>query len=334
MNPSDNNKIWFDVRTPSEYATAHVVGALNLPLFSDEERAIVGTTYKQKSREEAIEEGLALVGPRLHQIIRDVKSRVGEPSSAPELMIYCARGGMRSGSVSWLLNLYGYKVQIYPGGFQGYKQTLNSLVQQVQRMIIIEGPTGSGKTELLYHLADRGAQIIDLEGLGHHRGSAFGYLPYNPQPSGEMFSCLLIDTLEHLDLSLPIFLESESQKIGTIQIPEVFFNRMRSSQVIRINQPVEERVRRINNEYGVLDPQFLMTAFTKISKRLGNEQSQHAIRCIQEGNLKTPIEIALKYYDKAYARSGKELWVNDERTAFDVIDGNIADTADQILKTI
>lgn len=323
--------VWIDVRTPNEYENAHVVGAHNLPLFTNEERASVGTTYVQQSREAAIQEGLSYVGPRLHLMIRDVQELVGDPKTAPELMVYCARGGMRSQSVAWLFALYGYKVQTYPDGFQGYKKRLSPLVEEISRMVVIEGPTGSGKTELLYHLRDKGAQIIDLEGLGRHRGSAFGYLPEVKQPSGEMFTCLLIHELAKLDLAHPIFIESESQKIGGIQIPDTFFTRMKSAEVVTIHQPLEERVCRIHKEYGSLSPEFLTQAFTKISKRLGTEQANIAIRHIEEGDLMTPIRIALKYYDKAYERSGNELWEGNKNTV-DVTNGDLQRTANQILK--
>lgn len=330
MNRSKHQPVWIDVRTPSEYERAHVVGAHNLPLFTDEERAIVGTTYVHKSREAAIEQGLSLIGPRLHLLIREIRCIVGEPTAAPPLMLYCARGGMRSHSVAWLLRLYGYDVSTYEGGFRAYKRKLLTLSMQIQRLIVIEGPTGSGKTELLYHLSDLGAQTIDLEGLCCHRGSAFGQLPNSTQPTSEMLACLLIHKLSGMNLSAPIYIESESQRIGHVQIPDVFFDVVRSAEVVTIHQPLEERARRIYDEYATLSVDFLIEAFRKITKRLGAEQTTQAIGLIRQGDLHTPIMIALRYYDSAYAKSGHTLF-SGKRKNIEVKQGDLRRTAVEIL---
>lgn len=300
--------LWVDVRTPSEYAEAHVPGAVNLPLFSDDERALVGTTYVQKSREEAIKLGLDLVGPGLGTLVREAERLLGSPSEAPSLVLYCARGGMRSRSVAWLLSLYGWRVRTLDGGFKAYKHRLGEYLSRGIPFVVLAGPTGAGKTDLLHLLREMGHQTLDLEGLARHRGSAFGYLPGAVQPSGEMLRCLLISELEKFDLSRPVFTESESLKIGRVSLPEELFRTLGESDVIVVDTPREVRTRRIVSLYGTLDRDFLSQSFAKISKRIGGLNLSLAEDALQKGDLTAATEIALDYYDKAYARSCETLY--------------------------
>ena len=304
--PKDPIRI--DVRTPSEYADAHIPGAFNLPLFSDEERSLVGTEYVQKSRESAIKLGLDLVGPKLGNLIRETERLAGAPEEAPELTLYCARGGMRSQSVAWLLSLYGYRVRTMPGGFKAYKHRLDDYCRHGLPLVVLSGPTGSGKTDLLHLLHAKGHQVLDLEGLARHRGSAFGYLPGVTQPTSEMMRCLLIDALEHLDFSRPIFTESESLKIGRVSLPEVFFHVLGQSDYITVDLPRSVRASRIVELYGELDTAFLLESFQKIQKRIGGANLKLAEEALSKGDLRLPTEIALDYYDKAYARSGEAIY--------------------------
>lgn len=308
--PSESPRVWLDVRSPGEYAKGHIPGAFSLPLFDDREREIVGTIYARKGRERAIEKGLALVGPRLTHLLEGAKkwSRQGE-SSQKGIMLYCARGGMRSSSVAWLLRLYGFDVEIYPGGFRTYRRLLPQWLEKAQRIIILRGPTGTGKTTILHHLRERGHQVIDLEGLAEHKGSAFGKVNAIPQPTNEMFMCLLIQELLRMDPSLPLFVEGESKRIGRCQIPDTFFDRMRSAELIQLTAPTSERVERIVEEYGALPKERLIHAFESIEKYLGNESCRMAVSHLSNGEVESAVNIALKYYDKEYAKSSRKLFV-------------------------
>ena len=306
--PETRTDLLLDVRTPSEYAQGHIPGAVNFPLFTDEERAEVGTTYVRKSRLEAIERGLDFVGPRLGEMARRIGQLAGPPEEAAPITLYCARGGMRSSSVAWLLGLLGYRTHTLPGGFKTYKHRLEEYLSQGLRLIVLQGPTGAGKTDLLHLLEHKGCQVLDLEGLARHRGSAFGYLPGVTQPTGEMLRCLLIDALERLNLSQPIFTESESLKIGRVSLPETFFQILGASDYILVDTPREVRARRIAELYGSLDPAFLLESFAKIEKRIGSQNRQLAEQALGKGDLLTAIGIALDYYDKAYARSSEIIY--------------------------
>lgn len=329
--PAKLSPVIFDVRSPGEYAHAHVPGAFSLPLFSDEERAKVGTTYTKTSREEAIKEGLTYVGPKLQTFIEEVEKKVGKPTEAPPLTLYCARGGMRSSSMAWLLGLYGYHVSTIPGGFKAYKHRLEPLVEKLT-LVVLLGPTGAGKTDLLELLRERGEQVLDLEGLARHRGSAFGYLPGVTQPSDEMLRCLVIDALEGLDLSRTVFTESESLKIGRVSLPEELFQKMSVSDYLIVDTPRSLRAKRIVNLYGSLDIDFLKVSFEKIEKRIGGTNKQIALEALEKGDLLTATEIALDYYDKAYSRSSAQLFRGKEIGKVMVEEGHLDRAAEEIIR--
>lgn len=323
---------WIDVRTPSEYNRAHIPGAVNLPLFSDEERVEVGTVYVQKSREDAIKLGLDLVGAKLGDLVRETERLAGAPSSASELSLYCARGGMRSQSVAWLLSLYGWRVRTLPGGFKAYKHRLKEYTGRGLPLVVLSGPTGAGKTDLLHILRERGCQTLDLEGLALHRGSAFGYLPGVEQPSDEMLRCLIIDALEEFDFSRPIFTESESLKIGRASLPEEFFQELGRSDYILVDTPRAVRAERIAELYGSLDKEFLRESFRKIEKRIGGTNRRLAEEALERGDLTAPIQIALDYYDKAYARSESAIYQGRKIGSVLSEKGDLSAMADEILR--
>lgn len=322
-----------DVRTPAEYSEAHIPGAMNLPLFTDEERAVVGTLYKQQSREQAILAGFEFVGPRMSDMIRRTESLLKEHEKS-DVLLYCARGGMRSTSVAWLLDFYGINTRIYPGGFKAYKSQLPVLCARLCHPILIEGPTGSGKTLILRALEQKGAQVIDLEGIAQHRGSAFGALPEaSCQPSNEMITCLLIEKLSTFDPHRPVFIESESKKIGSREVPEALFEVMKQSPRIELDTPMEDRISLIVAQYGDRDPDYLLSAFEKIRRRLGSEACNRAKELVIAGELASAVRIALGYYDKAYTRSGAELWAERKIGKIPFL-GDPDTAADNILKLL
>ena len=295
-----------DVRSPSEYAHAHIPNAHSMPLFTDEERKVVGTAYKQLSRENAIKFGLDYFGPKMRKMVEEVEklSKVSdkEPHTSKKILVHCWRGGMRSGAVSWLLDLYGFQVVTLEGGYKGYR---NWILQQFEKPFnfkIIGGFTGSGKTPLLYGLQKNKQAIIDLEGLANHKGSALGGIGQPPQPSQEMFENLLGMELSKYDETTPIFLEDESQRIGNMQIPMAMWHNMRKGLVYFMDIPFEERLDYLTVEYGKQNKTDLVNAIMRIQKRLGGLETKNAINYILENNLKESFRILLKYYDKWYEK--------------------------------
>ncbi len=296
-----------DVRSPGEYNHAHIPTAVNIPLFTDEERKIVGTAYKQQSRENAIKIGLEFFGPKMktivevvEELIKNSKSNSSLAITHPPIYIHCARGGMRSAAVAWLLDLYGCKVHSLVGGYKAFR---NWTLQQFEKKYdfkILGGNTGSGKTYLLQELG-KTKNVIDLEGLARHKGSAFGSIGM-PQPSQEMFENLLATQLFLTPQEQQIWLEDESQRIGNNLIPHAFWNQMRQSQVYFINIPFEERLKHITQEYGSLPKEALAASITKISKRLGGLETKTALAFLEEGDIHSCFSILLKYYDKHYQK--------------------------------
>lgn len=285
-----------DVRSPAEFKKGHIPGAYNIPLFSDEERAIVGTKYVQESRYNSVIAGLDFVGPKLSRFVDEVSKL------APyrKILVYCWRGGMRSASMSWLFDLAGFNTKTLIGGYKSYRGAIKNYLSKPFKLIVLGGMTGSGKTELLLELSKRGQQVIDLEGLANHKGSAFGAIGQNPQPSTEYFENLLFEDLIKLDPARPIWLEDESKAIGSIFIPDLFFNQMIGSTVIAIERPTETRIKRLTAEYTQCNPQLLIDSVTKIAKRLGGDNASKAIKSIEAGNFEEAVGISLKYYDKTY----------------------------------
>lgn len=287
-----------DVRTPAEFAQGHIPGAINVPIFSNEERVEVGTTYKQVGREPAILLGFELVGPKWADLIR----RCLEIAPDKKIVVHCWRGGMRSGALAWALSFYGFKVYQLKGGYKSFRNWTQEVLHAPYRLCILGGKTGSGKTELLQHLKTSGAQVIDLEGLAQHKGSSYGTMNALVQPSQEHFENLLAWELHQLDSQKTTWLEDESRRIGKREIPAALWTQMRAAPLVDLHIPTEVRVSRLLQEYGVLDPAFLIESTQRIAKRLGPEQTRDAVRAIQEGRMADFIRIVLWYYDKTYAK--------------------------------
>lgn len=294
-----NNPITLvDVRTPAEFAQGHIPGAFNVPIFSNEERVEVGTTYKQVGREPAILLGFELVGPKWAELIR----RCLEFAPDKKIVVHCWRGGMRSGALAWALSFYGFKVYQLKGGYKSFRAWAHTILNAPYKLRILGGKTGSGKTELLQILKKAGEQIVDLEGLAQHKGSSYGTMNALVQPSQEHFENLLASELYPLDARKTIWVEDESRRIGRREIPATFWIQMREAPLSDLQIPTETRISRLLEEYGVLDPEFLIESTQRIGKRLGPEQTRDAVRAIQEGRMADFIRIVLWYYDKTYAK--------------------------------
>jgi len=297
-----------DVRSPGEFNHAHIISALNLPLFTNEERAIIGTTYKKQSREEAIKVGLPLFGTKLLPMIETVEKWVSEKqqganTTKPAIIVHCWRGGMRSAAVAWLLDLYGYKVYQLTGGYKAYRNWVLNQFFKEYPIKVLGGFTGSGKTEILHALQQRNIAVIDLEGLANHKGSAFGAIGQAAQPSQEMFENKLATALFNNKTNEPFWVEDESQRIGLVMIPTSFFVQMRNSVCHFIIIPFEERLNFILQGYGSYDVQLLIDATIRIQKRLGGLETKNAVQFLNENNIIAAFAILLKYYDRWYEKN-------------------------------
>jgi tRNA 2-selenouridine synthase len=285
-----------DVRSPSEYNAGHIPGAINIPLFDDSERAAVGTKYKREGRLPAILEGLALSGPAM----KDKLARALSAAKNGKLLVHCWRGGMRSEAMAWLFSLGDIKTGILDGGYKAYRNYILVRLAEKRKMIILGGLTGSSKTYILRYLRSGGEQIIDLEGLANHKGSAFGALGELPQPSTEQFANLLFSAWKMNDADIPFWVEDESRNIGTVFIPDCFYANMQDSPAVILMMELKLRLPRLINEYSRYPSEYLKASILKISKRLGGDNTRDAIAAVDKGDYSSAIEITLGYYDKAY----------------------------------
>jgi tRNA 2-selenouridine synthase len=306
-----------DVRSPGEYSHAQVPGAYSLPLFTDEERKVVGTAYKRQSRQAAIKIGLVYFGVKMKSMVEEAERIVagfsyvdpGQKELATNgqqatgsILVHCWRGGMRSAAVAWLLDLYGFKVYTLVGGYKAYRQWVREQFEKPSTLYVLGGYTGSGKTEVLHQLRQSGEPVIDLEALASHKGSAFGGLGEKLQPTQEMFENLLAEALAAATNNGALWVEDESQRIGNIKIPDGFWKQMRNSHLFFLDIPFEERLHYLTQEYGKFDKEQLEGAITRIQKRLGGLDAKNAVNYLREQNHKECFRILLKYYDKCYTK--------------------------------
>lgn len=324
---SDQKVPVIDVRSPKEFLHAHMPGAINIPLFNDEERAIVGITYKKEGRQAAILKGLEIVGPKMGSFLAHEGLTHREV-----LTIHCWRGGMRSKSMATLFDFAGYKVQVIRGGYKAYRTALRKMFSNPWHIIILGGKTGSAKTKILHALKNAGEQIIDLEKLANHKGSAFGDLGEDAQPSTEQFENDLFNELRKINSHKRVWIEDESHLIGHVFIPEEFWKQMRNAPVAYCDFPLEERIRYLVETYGDFDKEAVTGAVKKITKRLGGQHAKAALENYANGNLEEATRIVLVYYDKTYdyglSTRNPELIhkialnkIEPEKNAFEILNG-------------
>ncbi|HLN20816.1 MAG TPA: tRNA 2-selenouridine(34) synthase MnmH [Bacteroidales bacterium] len=303
-----------DVRSPSEFAAGHIPDAINIPLFNDEERAVVGTVYKKEGRIPAIKEGLRLTGKAIHLKLE----KALEYAKEGKLLVHCWRGGMRSEAMAWLFSLGSIDCTVLSGGYKAYRNHILNSLSEKRNTIVLGGMTGSSKTHILQYLKEQGEQVIDLEGLAHHKGSAFGSLGQSPQPSTEQFANDLFREFAELDPGKPLWLEDESRNIGTVFMPDGFYFNMQRSKTIVLRMDIQTRLPRLLREYASFSPELLKASVMKISKRLGGDNVRNALESIDRGDLAKAITITLLYYDKAYEYSLKRkteagmIWVDTD----------------------
>jgi len=292
-----------DVRAPCEYEKGHLPGAVSFPLFDDDERAEVGTLYKQRGHDVAVSRGIEILDAKAPTFLDALPPRV-QPGD--ELLVYCKRGGMRSGGMAWLLSQGDLRVHTLEGGYQGFRAWANATWQLPRRLVVLGGKTGSGKTDVLHALRRQGAQILDLEGDARHRGSAFGALGRAPQPSNQAYENALALQWRRFDAAAgPVYIEDESRNVGSCSVPDGLWGRMRDPEtaVLRLEVPTEARVQRLVGEYGVYEPRQLQACVRMVQKRLGEAKADELCALLDEeppALARVAEALLVDYYDAMY----------------------------------
>lgn len=285
-----------DVRSPAEYELAHIPGAFNIPIFDNEERRQVGIKYKIGGKENAVLLGLDYVGPKMSAFVREAKRL----SRNKKILVHCWRGGMRSASMAWLFETAGLEVLVLKGGYKAYRKYIRKQFGQPAKIVVLGGYTGSGKTEILELLKDQGEQFLDIEGFANHRGSVFGPLGQDEQPSNEQFENDLADAWRKFDFGRTIWVEDESRQLGKVGIPDPLFQKIREARMIKIIVPKPFREERLVKEYGSFDKLILHEMIERIKKRLGGLVTSDSHEALDSGDLMRVASLTLSYYDKAY----------------------------------
>ena len=287
-----------DVRAPGEFAQGHQPGAISLPLFSDDERALIGTAYKRVSQEQAVHLGLKFFGPKMADMAKQAKKL----APGRVVRLHCWRGGMRSQAVQWLLELSGFTVHLLEGGYKEYRQAVLATLAQPRTWRVLGGPTGSGKTEVLHQLAAAGQPVLDLEGLACHKGSSFGGIGQPPAPTQEQFDNSLAAALVLLPADAPVWVEDESRQIGRITLPATLYNGLRTAPCYVLPTPRPVRIGRLAAEYGATqNPDLLRAAIERLAKRLGGLATREALAAVETQDFETMVVRVLDYYDRSYA---------------------------------
>ena len=290
-----------DVRSPGEYTQGRVPLAHNLPLFSNAERAEVGTAYKRVGRKEAVLKGMEYAAPKFSFLVEETErilSIKGPQGKAAK--IHCWRGGMRSNGIAMLLEMAGIETMILQGGYKAFRRWVLQFLQSPLKLRVLGGMTGCGKTAILHSLKAQGAQILDLEGLAGHRGSSFGMLGLPPQQTNEQFENEIAITLNHLDISKPIWIEDESRLIGTCKVPDSIFLAMGSSPLYIIERSLEERIANLQKIYWNLPQNELIAATKRLNKKLGSLRTKEILQAIESNDLSSATLQLLEYYDISY----------------------------------
>ena len=285
-----------DVRSPGEFSHAHIPDAINFPLFNDEERAIIGTLYKQQGRQHAMLEALRFYSPNMKRNLE----LLHEKKISVTVLVHCWRGGMRSNVFSWMLELFGFKTILLKRGYKAYRNFVLKTFGAERKLIVLGGRTGAAKTETLSAIKKHGEQTIDLESLANHRGSAFGDIGLPPPPTQEQFENNLAGELFFSDRNKPLWLEDESQRIGWVNIPNALWNQMRSAEVCYLEIDFENRLDHITEVYGNLNMEQLQSATVRITKKLGGQNAKEVLDLLNENKVREAFSILLKYYDKRY----------------------------------
>jgi tRNA 2-selenouridine synthase len=308
LNALGNFSDVIDARSEGEFAEDHLPGAINWPSLSNEERQLVGTEYKQISAFDAKKRGAALVAKNIaRHLERDVihKPRDWQP------LVYCWRGGKRSGSLALILDQIGFNVTLVDGGYKAFRAALVGDLPQLAAQFdyrVVCGTTGSGKTRLLQALAAQGAQVLDLEALANHRSSVLGLIPGKPQPTQKAYDSLIWAALKSFDSSRPVYIESESKKVGNVAIPEGLISAMRAAPCLQIELPEDDRVALLLEDYDffVQDIEFFCDRLGALTQARGKELVANWQARSRSSDVASVVrELLVKHYDPVYIQSMK-----------------------------
>ena len=296
-----------DVRSPSEYYKGHMPNSINIPLFDNDERSIIGTIYKKEGRKKAVIEGLKFFEKKMELLLDNLFMNIDSHNINSKknfnksfIRIYCSRGGMRSQSISWLLEKYKFNPITLKGGYKTYRRWILDCFSKKWNIIIIGGKTGTGKTRLLSLLEQYKYQTIDLEGFACHRGSTFGGLGMKKQPSNEQFENKIAEKLYSFKVINNIFVEAESANIGKCKIPHEFFNQMKTARRIEILRSETNRLDELIDTYSVFNKDELQESVLRIKKRLGPQRTKIALESINKEEWDLVCRSVLDYYDRCY----------------------------------
>jgi tRNA 2-selenouridine synthase len=295
-----------DVRSPAEFADDHIPGAISAPVLDNEERARIGTLYKQESPFVAKKAGAALIA---RNIARHLETQFADRPKRWRPLVYCWRGGQRSGAMAHILAQIGWSVGKLHGGYKAYRHHVLGELDRLPPLLdfrVICGPTGSGKSRLLLALASQGSQVLDLEVLAQHRGSLLGKLPGQDQPAQRMFETRIWNELRHFDPAEPVFVEAESRKIGNLCLPDTLLERMRAGHCLTLQAPLESRIALLMEDYRhfLAEPQALMTELERLTPLQGRQRIEAWRSLVEQGDWEALVgDLLLQHYDPAYGRS-------------------------------
>ena len=288
-----------DVRSPIEFRSGHISGAFNIPLFTDEERSLVGTLYHKQGRDAAVLKGLDIAIPKVRQYVIALNTL----GKAGPVCLHCWRGGMRSEVMAEVFSKAGFPVFVLTGGYKSYRAFIREAFTRQAPIVVLGGMTGSGKTDILRCLAGMGEQVIDLEGLASHKGSAFGALGQGCQPTNEQFENELFRIWNGLNFRKRIWMEDESRRIGRIDLPPAFFGQLSNGILLKAEINKSMRIERLVREYSGFPKTQLADSLAKIRDGIGGTRYKESLEALDQGDFAKVVSLVLEYYDKAYTHA-------------------------------
>lgn len=288
-----------DVRSPKEFNEGHIPSAVNIPLFTDDERAVIGTLYQKQGREQAIVKGLDFALPKVFDYI----SFLEKVAKGKKIGLHCWRGGLRSEMMAEVFSRAGYQVFLLKGGYKAYRKFIRESFSIKADIIVLGGYTGCGKTDILKALAILGEQVIDLEYLASHKGSVFGGLGKGDQPTNEQFENNLYNFWAGLDFSKRFWMEDESRSIGKVALPPSVYDHISNGRMVKVIFDKKLRISRLVEEYAGFDRDLLAEALFRIREGLGGTRYKQALEALEKADFGMVADLVLEYYDKAYQKS-------------------------------